>query len=117
MAGYKPSAPFGVAMRLLVPVLSDSYGVVGKEFPPPEEGILFFGSFRTFGGTENESNGVYTLIDTATVDTWYRPDITADCRVYTPNTGKTYEIVGQPENIDMRNQFIRMTLRAVGGVA
>lgn len=104
-------------MRLLIPTLSDSYGVVSKTYPPLTDGILFFGSFRTFGGTESESNGVYTLLDTATVDTWYRPDITADCRVFIPETGKLYEIIGQPENIDMRNQFLKMTLRAVGGVA
>lgn len=104
-------------MRLLIPTLSDSYGVVSKTYPPLTDGILFFGSFRTFGGTESESNGVYTLLDTATVDTWYHPDITADCRVFIPETGKLYEIIGQPENIDMRNQFLKMTLRAVGGVA
>ena len=114
---YKPAIPFNVPMRLLIPTLSDSYGVASKTYPPLTDGILFFGSFRTFGGTESESNGVYTLLDTATVDTWYRPDITADCRVFVTETGKLYEIIGQPENIDMRNQFLKLTLRAVGGVA
>lgn len=114
---YKPSAPFSVPMKLLVPVSRYVQGVLQKTFTAPSESELIYGSFRTFGGTENVQNGVYTLIDTATIDTWYRPDIKADCRLYLCETEQVYEILGNPENIDMRNQYMQFKVRKVGGKA
>lgn len=113
---YKPAMPFAIPFKLLQPVTTNAYGVEKKTFETPE-GVqaVFFGSFRTFGGTERLYNDVYTVEDTATVDCWYSPDITANCRVYNCNTGRTFEIIGTPENIDGRNQFMQIKLRAVGG--
>lgn len=114
---YKPSFPFNVPMVLLIPTTTRVQGVAKKAFPAIGEGVPFNGSFRTFGGTENTSNGVYTVEATATIDTWYRPDITSDCRVAIAKTGQVYEIVSEPENIDMRNQFLQFRVRKVGGRA
>lgn len=114
---YKPSAPFSVPMKILVPTSSSVQGVLKKEYSDPEDSELFFGSFRTFGGVENVQDGVYTLINTATVDTWYRPDIKADCRIYLCETGDIYEITGDPEDIEMRHQYLQIRLRKVGGKA
>lgn len=117
-AGYKPSAPFAVAMKLLKPIATSVQGVTRKTFENPDDVTgVFFGSFRTFGGTERESNGVYTLEDTATVDCWFDPRIKANCRIYVCETAATYEIIGTPENIDMRNQYMRLKIRRVGGAA
>lgn len=115
MSAYRPTAPFSVPMRLLKPTVKIVSGVRSKSFETPETGALFFGSFRTFGGTEVDSNGRYTLEDTATVDCWFNPDVKPNCRVYNELNGKTYEIVGTPENVEMRNQYMRVRLRAVGG--
>lgn len=114
---FKPKAPFNVAMKIIVPTSERVQGVLKKGFSKPDDSELFFGSFRTFGGTENTQDGVYTLINTATVDTWYRPDIKADCRIYICETGQTYEIMGDPEDIDMRHQYLQLRLRKVGGKA
>ena len=57
------------------------------------------------------------VIDTAYVETWYRPDIKSDCRIRVMETGKVYEILGEVENIDMRNQFAKFKVRAVKGGA
>lgn len=116
--GYKPSVPFSVAMKLLAPVYSSAYGAAKKTFADPETvEDVFFGSFRTFGGTERIRNDVYTLEDTATIDCWYDPSIKADCAVYVCDTGRTYEIIGTPENIDLRNQYMSFKVRRVGGAA
>ena len=88
-----------------------------KSYSAPEDSALFFGSFRTFGGAENVENGVYTLIDTGTIDTWYRPDIKADCRIYICETEQVYEIISDPEDIDMRHQYLQFKVRKVGGKA
>lgn len=112
---YKPSAPFNVAMKILVPTETVVTGTTKKTFTDPESSEMFFGSFRTFGGTENVRNGVYTLIDTAVIDTWYRPDIKANCRIYVCETEQIYEIISDPENIDMRHQYLQFKVRKFGG--
>lgn len=114
---FKPSAPFSVAMKLLVPTTTQAYGAGKKTFTDPEDSELFFGSFRTFGGTENVQNGIYTLINTAVVDTWYRPDIKADCQIYICDTGEKYDIISDPEDIDFRHQYLQFKVRKVGGKA
>lgn len=112
---FKPSAPFTVPMKLLVPVSSKSYGVTQKAFSDPEESELFYGSFKTFGGTENFKDDVYTIINTGVINTWYRPDIKADCEIYLCDTGDVYEIITDPEDIDFRHQYLQFKVQKVGG--
>jgi hypothetical protein len=112
---YKPSAPFNVPMRLLVPVTSPSYGVAKKVFSNPADSQLFYGSFRTFGGTENLKDDVYTIINTAVIDTWFRPEITADCKVYLCENEQIYDIISDPEDIGFRHQYLQFKVQKVGG--
>ena len=114
---YKPSAPFTGPMKLLVPVTTTAYGAAKKTFTAPESSDQFFGSFRTFGGTENTQDGVYSVIDTAVIDTWYRPDITADCKIYLCDNGQIYDIISDPEDIDFRHQYLQFKVKKVGGKA
>ena len=111
---YKPAATFNVPMRLLVPTTTMVKGVPKKVFTEPENS-LFYGSFRTFGGTETTENDIYTVVDTATIDTWYRPDITAECQIYICETGATYEIMATPEDVEMRHQFLQIRAKRLGG--
>lgn len=115
MKTYKPSFPYSTAIELLIPTYATKKGVRVKEFP--EEGIRLNCSFKTYGGTETTVNDVYSLEDTAQVETWYRPDIKADCRIKVISSGQTYEIMNTPENIDMRSQFCKFKVRAVRGGA
>lgn len=114
---YKPQTPFSVAFRLLIPSVTKKVGVEAKSYPDANSGLLFYGSFRTFGGTERNVNGVYSVENTAVIETWFRPDIKANCRVYVPQNGATYEIMGDPENIDMRNQYLKFKVKQVKGGA
>ena len=113
---YKPEMPFDTAMKILTPTTTMVKGVAKKVFPDPlKVETTIYGSFRTYGGTENMSNEIYTVYDTAVVDTWYRPDITSDCRIYICETGETYDVISRPENIDMRHQYLHFKLQKVGG--
>lgn len=138
---YKTNAPFDVAMKLLIPVTVKEKGVVRKIYQDDIEGEIayplsinwnnpiefsklttflekaptIYGSFRTFSGTENMSNGVYTVFDTATVDTWWRPDIKSDCQIYLCETEEIWNIISRPENIGMRHQYMQFRLQKVGG--
>lgn len=116
-ASYKPNAPFSTALILLIPTYLRHNGVRQKNFPDVEDGILFFGSFKTYGGTETTENGIFSVLDTATVECWFRPDISSDCRIAIAGTNRVYDVFGEPENIDVRNQYLRFTVRAVKGGA
>lgn len=115
MADFKPSLPYSTAIQLLIPTYVTKKGVPTKVFPT--EGIRLNCSFKTYGGTEITSNDVYSIEDTAHVETWYRPDIKSDCRIKLLETGDVYEIIGKPENINMRNQFLSFKVRAIEGGA
>lgn len=111
---YRPSTPFSVPIGLLVPTKTYIKGVYKPQYPPKEDAEIIYGGFRSFGGSERQVNNITTVVDTAVIDTWYRPDITADCRFYIPQTGAVYEVEGTPENIEMRNQYLRVRVRKVG---
>ena len=115
MADFKPSMPYSTAIELLIPEYTEEKGVTTKTFP--SAGIRLNCSFKTFTGTEVTENDMYTVLDTATVETWYRPDIKADCRIKILVTGATYEIIGKPENINMRNQFLKFRVQGIEGGA
>lgn len=112
---YKPAYPFSTAIELLIPTETVVKGVTKKTYP--KNGIRMNCSFKTYGGTEEVKDGVYAVIDTANVEMWYRPDVTSACRIKVLQTGRMYEIIGTPENIDMRNQFLKMRVRGIEGNA
>ena len=116
MSNYKPSLPFTEPAHLLIPTYGPAIkGVLQKKYPT--EGELFFCSYKTYGGTEVTNNDVLSVEDTGYVETWFRPDIKSDCRVKLLSTGRVYEIMGEPENIAMRNQFIKFKMKVVKGGA
>lgn len=114
---FRPDAPFNVAMRLLIPTETYVKGSVKKVFPEPDDSPLIFGSFRTFGGSESIENDVYTVVSTGVVDTWYRPDIKPNCRIYLLDSDETYEIVNDPEDIEKRHQYLQFKVRKVAANA
>ena len=117
MARFKPTAPFVTAMVLLIPTYTTEYATMVKTYPEPSEGIRINGTFRTYGGTEREIDGIYSVDDTAIIETWYRPDIKSDCRIYIPELDATYDVLGRPEDIELRHQYIRMKVMAYTGGA
>lgn len=109
---YRPSLPFTVPMLLYIPTSTTVKGSTKKTYPA--QGETIFCSFRTFGGTETTVDGVLSVENTAVVETWYRPDIKSDCRL-TDTGGLAYEILGTPEDIEQRHQFLRFKIRAIKG--
>lgn len=114
MRGYKPQTPYNVPMILQVPAWSKVDGVEKKTY---NDATLFFGSFRTFGGTERDVNGRYSVENTAVVETWFRGDIKSDCRIKVIPTGEVYDVLGAPENINMQNQRMKFKVIAIEGGA
>lgn len=114
MVDYKPS-PFYTPVLLLQPIYETVKGVRKKTYQ--ETGELIYCSFKTFGGTESNVNGVYSIVDTANIETWYRPDIKSDCAIKLCDSGAVYEIVNEPENINMRNQYCTFKAKRIKGGA
>ncbi len=110
--------PFNVPMMLLVPAYETKKGVPKKVYPDYRklsDEYRLDGNFRTFGGTETTVNGVLTIADTAVVQTYYRPDIQSDCAVVLLESGKVYEIMNEPEDIDMMHQFMQFKVKRLKG--
>lgn len=114
MTEYKPNTPYNVPFFLMVP---NGYktvkGVRVKDFKIESEPR--YCSFRSFGGTERTVNDVLVVEDTAVIETWYDPIITAGCKIQVD--GLQYEILGRPENINMRNQYMKFKVKHVEGGA
>lgn len=111
---YRPSIPFTTALRIISPKVVKVNGVNSKT-PDLDNSFLINAAFRSFGGTEQTINGVFSIIDTADIETWYRPDITSEKYVMVESTRALYRILGDPENIEMRNQFLRFKIERVKG--
>ena len=118
MADFKPSFPYNVPAHILTPTTTNVKGVEVKTYSEPSDDNLIFCSFKTYGGTESTANGVLTVSDTANIETWFRPDIKAHCRfVLAEDLTKVYEVMGAPEDINMRHQFIKFKAQRVSGGA
>lgn len=130
MSNYRLEITDPIPLILLIPKkVTKVNGVNKKEYPTIEEALsvkdkkgnsinLFFGSFKTYQGTfikESNINGLFSIEDTANIETWYRPDITSNCRIARANDNAIYDIINEPENINMRNQFLKFKVKRVKG--
>lgn len=89
--------------------------VRGRESNTYEEVARFPCNWKTFGGTESTKDGVLFVEDTASVTCFYRPDITASSRLKLGDD--VYEVIGKPEDLEMRHQYMRFKVRNVRGGA
>ncbi len=99
---------------LLIPTITKVYGVTTKAF---EEKAQFNCNFSSYGGTESQNDDVITIQDTAQVITFYNPDIKANCRIKRLTDGAAFDILGEPENLEMRNKLISFKVQRVKGGA
>lgn len=109
----KPDLPYDTPVMLFNPTYSVVKGRTVKDYP--ESGELVFCKFKTYGGTETTVNGVLTVVDTANIETWYRPDITSASQIRLG--AKVYEVMGEPEDIEQRHQILKFKVRGVKGGA
>lgn len=111
---FKPSSAnqMTTAMCLQTPKTVTLLGVAKQEY---EDGDIIMCNFKTYGGTESLSNDILSVIDTAQITCWYRPDIKSNCRLKRLDDGAVFEIVGEPENLELRNQILYFKIQRVKG--
>lgn len=120
MSRYKPAAPFVTPIYILNPTYQTVKGVKKPVYPDPvglSDDELIFGTFKSYGGTDTQSNDLVVVQKTGYIDTWYRSDITSSTRLYVTDTQDTYEVLGDPEDISLRHQFLKIRVRKIGGAA
>lgn len=100
-------------VKLLIPTKTEKCNGVNRCVYPADGDIIFV-NWKSFGGTETTVNGVYSILDTALITTWYRPDITANCRLLRED-GAVYEIKSEPENIERQNMILSFKVERVKG--
>lgn len=110
---FKPDLPYDTPVELFNPTYETVKGVTQKIYP--EKGEIVFCKFKTYGGTETTINGVLAIEDTASVETWYRPDIASGSRLKLGND--VYDVMGKPEDIEQRHQILKFKVRGVKGGA
>lgn len=114
---YRPTeaSQMTTAMLLQLPTDTVKYGVSTRTWVTADGAVMC--NFKTYGGTEKVSNDILSVEDTAQIVCWYRPDIKSDCRLIRASDGAAFEILGEPENIEMRNQFLKFKVRRIKGGA
>lgn len=120
---YKINEPYTTLMYILKPTTTiSSKGVPKKDFTKCSESQKMYCLFKTYGGTtsamsnENVVNGIIAVVDTAIIETWYNPEITANCRLAFDDNN-AYEILGAPENLSMRNRTMKIRVKKITGGA
>lgn len=110
---YRPAemSQMTTPVKLLKAETKNVLGVIQKSYV--EVGMILC-NFKTYGGTEKMINDMLAIEDTADIVTWYNPDIKSDCIIETQD-GLRYEILGSPENIEMRNQVMKFKVRRITG--
>lgn len=112
---YKPKQmnELRTPVKLIAPSGVKRHG--GAEvYTYPEDGALIFVSWKSYGGTESVTDGVLSIIDTAQITTWYRPDIKANCRIKRQD-GALYEIISEPEDIELGGRYCQFKVQRIKG--
>lgn len=118
MKMYRSTSIFSTPLMLLIPTYKEHEGVAFKEYP--KEGPVFFGSFKTYGGTnlkgsQKTAAEVMTIIDTANIECFYRPDIKAECRIKNLINNNVYDIINEPEDIEQRRVMLKFKVQRLKG--
>lgn len=109
---FKIATDFNVPAKILKPSTIKVNGISQKVF---EESETIFISAKSYGGTEKVVDDRLVIEDTLSIETWYRPDITSDCNIKLLTDGSEWEILNTPENIELRNQFLKFKVRRLKG--
>lgn len=73
------------------------------------------GKFKLKGTSEIAANGLKVVNDKTSYTTWWKKDFEAGDRLEIG--GADYEVIGTPENVEMRGRYAILNLEKIGGGA
>lgn len=112
---YKPPAQMTTPMKLQKCAKTEVTGAINRDYYDAPDDPVIMCSFKSKGGTEAIYNGKLTILDTAMLEMWYRPDVQAGDRFVMLSDGSKWDIKGRPENIEQRNQLLVIKVQRAGG--
>lgn len=112
---YRPAeaAEMTTPLILQIPTYSKYNGVECATYTDSPN--IIYANFKTYGGTERQVNGIFEVEETAQITCWFRPDITSGCRIKRAADGAVFNILGDPEDIELRHQFLKFKARRIKG--
>lgn len=116
---YRPSIHCPSPIFLMRPIKKvEKTGKITIEYESKDEAVKdktrkMYASIQTFQGTRTQVNEMTVWEDTATISCRYSPLIEKGCRIFEPISGKVYEIVNEPENINNKGIWQIFTVRRV----
>ena len=111
---YQPKQPFITPLQLFQATKTKINGATVKRY---SESQLIYGTVRSFGGSESVRDGVYISEDTAVIDSWFTPNISAGDKVVMLDDNSEWEVIGTPEDIERKHRFIQFKVRRLRGNA
>lgn len=107
---YKPNGyqQLSTPVKLYKTVTARELGQIVKT---REYAALIYCNVKSYGGTNIVNGNELKIEDTLDLVTWYRPDITAETAVEID--GKMYEVIGAPEDVEMRHVWLKMKVKRV----
>lgn len=75
------------------------------------------GQFKQKGTAETTANGLTVINEKTTYTTWYKRNNPFLAKDILTIGGIDYEIKGKPENVEMRNRYVILTLEQISGGA
>lgn len=109
---YRIQSRYETPAYLLVATSKKINGVTTKYY---EQKDIIFLSAKSYGGTEKIINNVYVIEDTLEIETFYREDIKADCRIKLLDDDSEWEIINSPEIIDRKKKTLRFKVKRING--
>lgn len=89
--------------------------VYGRTVKTYEDNGNLKGLFKLKGTSEINANGILVVNDKTSFITWWKKDLESG-DVLTIN-GVDYEIIGTPENVELRGRYAIINLNKIGGGA
>lgn len=115
---YRPksASQMTTPVKLKIRQMTNISGAKNVDYVDATDPIMFC-NFKTYGGNETVINGVIVSRNTATVITWFRPDIKANGRIELLSDNSMWDIISEPENIEQRSQMIQFKVEKIKGGA
>lgn len=114
---FKPAKAAEMRTIVQLQIVAGEEKKSGRVHRTYADSFIFPCNFSSYGGTESIVNGVLVIDETATITSRYFPEIKANCRVKLLQSGAEYEIIGEPENVEMRNMWLVFKVRRIKGGA
>jgi len=110
---FKPnSQQFSTAIRVQHRIVDNVNGADDITYVPETD--INFCNWKGMGGTESTESGVLVIEDTATLTMWFNPSISEKDRILLNDINElAYEVIGMPENIEMRNIYLMVKVKRV----